>query len=287
MELYQLRTFVQVAKEGNLSRAARSLATSQPAVSAQIKALEEEWGGILFERTPRGMTLTPVGTCLLAKAQDVLDSALQLTREAVRLRGEPEGTLRLGALSDPALLRLGQVLTLLQERHPGLGVDLRHATSGVVRESLLAGNLEAGWILGPSEPGLERRDLCPMRLVVVVPPDADPDLPWDRICQSQWIGTPPGCPFQILGEELFAREGRRPERIFRAEIERTIVEMVSAGLGAGLLREDTARWAVERGKCRLWEGQGLDTTVALVWRRGHGDDLNLAALRRIVDEVWG
>ena len=61
MELYHLRTFVTVAEEGHLTRASERLFTSQPAVSAHIKALEEELGVTLFDRTPRGMQLTPAG----------------------------------------------------------------------------------------------------------------------------------------------------------------------------------------------------------------------------------
>lgn len=58
MEIYQLRTFVTIAKEGSITRASELLFLSQPAVSAHIKAMEDELGLVLFERTPRGMSLT-------------------------------------------------------------------------------------------------------------------------------------------------------------------------------------------------------------------------------------
>jgi len=61
MELYQLKTFVTVAEEGHLTRAAERLFTSQPAISAHIKSLEEELGVTLFHRTPKGMQLTTEG----------------------------------------------------------------------------------------------------------------------------------------------------------------------------------------------------------------------------------
>lgn len=287
MELYQLRTFVAVAREGNLSRAARELATSQPAVSAQVKALEEELGLALFERSPKGMALTSAGTRLLEEAGQVLEAAEALLAKARSLRGVVEGIVKIGALSDPAILRLGQILTISQERHPGLVPELHHATSGNLRADLLAGNLDCAFVLGPSEEGLERRELRPMRLVVVLPPDADDGMDWDRICQMQWIGTPPGCPFRWLGNELFKRLGKAPERCFQVDIERTIVEMVASGLGAGLLREDTAQWAQGHGKCRIWDGEGIDTGLALVWRRGQGDAPLVNAVRSLVDAVWG
>jgi DNA-binding transcriptional LysR family regulator len=165
-------------------------------------------------------------------------------------------------------------------------VVLRHATSGVLREELVSGKLDCCLILGPSEPSLERRDLRPMGLVVGLPPGSDPSLPWEMVRELQWIGTPSGCPFRILGQELFKREGSAPKRRFEVEIERTIVEMVAAGLGAGLVREDTARWAVGNGKCVVWEGRPVESSLALVWPREKADDPAVRALRRIVDEVW-
>ena len=287
MELYQLRSFVVVAREGNLSRAARILCASQPAVSAQIKALEDELGLPLFERTSRGMALSASGEVLLEKAGAVLEAAESLAAEARLRRGEPAGTLRLGALADPSVLRLARILSLWQDRHPSVSVDLRHATSGVVREELLAGKLDCGLILGPSEPQLERRELRPLRLVVILPPGSDPALPWEEIRLLQWIGTPPGCPFQMLGQLLFERRGSAPERIFQVEIERTIVEMVAAGLGAALVREDAAERSRERGGCAIWQTESVETGLALVWRQGRGDDPSVRAVRRIVDEVWG
>ncbi|HEY1407941.1 MAG TPA: LysR family transcriptional regulator, partial [Promineifilum sp.] len=68
MEIYQLRTFVTVARESSITRAWELLFLSQPAVSAHIKAMEDELGLVLFDRTPRGMGLTSHGVKLLAKA---------------------------------------------------------------------------------------------------------------------------------------------------------------------------------------------------------------------------
>jgi DNA-binding transcriptional LysR family regulator len=69
MELYQLRSFVAIAELGQLTRAAEKLHVSQPAVSAQLKALEDKLGLVLFERTASGMVLTAPGARLLAEAE--------------------------------------------------------------------------------------------------------------------------------------------------------------------------------------------------------------------------
>lgn len=82
MELYQLKAFLTVAKEGNLSRAADRLCLSSPAVSAQVKALEEELGVLLFHRTPKGMTVTDVGKRLLLEAEAAVAATQRMARAA-------------------------------------------------------------------------------------------------------------------------------------------------------------------------------------------------------------
>jgi DNA-binding transcriptional LysR family regulator len=94
MEIYQLKTFVTVAKLAHLTRAAERLHLTQPAVSKQIKALEEELGVTLFERTPTGVVLTKSGRSLLQLAEQTMESAFDLMREAKRLRTDLVGTIR-------------------------------------------------------------------------------------------------------------------------------------------------------------------------------------------------
>src|SRR6476659_1258173 len=107
VELYQLRSFVEVADLGHLTRAADKLHISQPALSAQIKALEDELGVALFERTPTGMVLTAAGQRLLPEAEKVVAAAVSLRSQAKAFQGEAGGRARVGTLSDPAFLRLG------------------------------------------------------------------------------------------------------------------------------------------------------------------------------------
>src|SRR6187399_3066109 len=110
MELYQLRSFAAVAELGHLTRAAERLHVSQPAVSAQIKALEDELGVSLFERVSSGMVLTSAGRKLLPAAEKVLDAAQALRMRAKGLQGQIVGRARVGTVSDPGFTRIGEFL---------------------------------------------------------------------------------------------------------------------------------------------------------------------------------
>ncbi|MCB9601028.1 MAG: LysR family transcriptional regulator [Sandaracinus sp.] len=93
MSLAQLEYFVVVAEEGNLGRAARRLHVSQPPLTRQIRALEDELGAPLFTRTPRGMQLLPAGRRFLVHARDVL-ARLELARRSVAAPDEPRSSTR-------------------------------------------------------------------------------------------------------------------------------------------------------------------------------------------------
>src|SRR5438552_7897423 len=124
MELYQLRSFATIAETGQLTRAAEKLHVSQPALSAQLKALEEELEFTLFERTPNGMVLTAAGRRLLAGAESVLAAAQTLQNDARAMKGEVIGKARIGTLSDPGFIRIGEFIGAATQRHPLLDLEL-------------------------------------------------------------------------------------------------------------------------------------------------------------------
>jgi len=111
MDLTQLRTFVAVAQEGHLTRAAERLHISQPAASAHVRALESYFDVKLFDRTNRGLELTAAGRALAEGAARVLDSSVALETLARELRGGVGGRLDLGVNADPTLTRLGSLVS--------------------------------------------------------------------------------------------------------------------------------------------------------------------------------
>src|SRR5258708_23184416 len=148
MDLTLLRAFVTVAREGNLTRAAVLLHVSQPAVSLQIKNLQETLGVALFSRTSHGLILTRDGEALLPHAERALNAAREVQRVAAALRHEISGRLTIGTILDPEFLRLGGFLRALVETYPRIETALRHGMSGWVVEGLEARDLDVGFYIG-------------------------------------------------------------------------------------------------------------------------------------------
>ena len=121
MEIYQLRAFVTAARLGNLTRTAEALHLTQPAITGQIKALEEGLGVTLFERRPGGISLTRSGELLLPEAEQVLNAAGRLQGRARELQGQVAGHLVVGIPTDPESLRLGSTLAWLAEQYATSG----------------------------------------------------------------------------------------------------------------------------------------------------------------------
>lgn len=289
MELYQLRGFAAVAEAGHLTRAAEKLHISQPALSAQIKALEDELGVALFDRTPGGMVLTGAGQRLLEGAEKVLAAAQALRAEARMLKGQIAGTARVGTLSDPALVRLGEFMTAVQ-RYPLLRIELQHVISGEAYEQVRAGELDASFYFGT----LAHADVVGVRLReltyrVVAPAAWKPRIEhaeWRDIAALPWIITPPISTHHQLVTALFHEQGVEPSRIIEADQEAVISTLVVSGVGLALLREDLARDKVAEGELCYWRDASASTTLWFIYAAKRGDDPLIAALVEVLRETW-
>jgi len=170
IELRLLRYFAVVAEERHVGHAAARLFISQPALSQQIRALEEQVGVPLFVRHPRGMELTEAGEALLQEARQVLASSERLEATVEELsRGHTEG-LRLGLPPGLPPGLLPDLLAALREREPDARVDVRELTTPEQLAALGDGSLDLGLVREPvDDDRLSRRTLLVEPLGVSLP----------------------------------------------------------------------------------------------------------------------
>lgn len=291
MELYQLKTFVAIAREGSLTRAAERVFTSAPAVSAQLKALEDELGVKLFERTPRGMTPTDAGLSLLEDAERTLASAMRMRSAAEQIRGAAQGVVRFGTVVDPVALRLGDVLVKLAERHPHVTLQLQQGLSHQTLEGVRRGDLDCAYALSDSEEidGLTVQRLGAVDLVVTLPTSlarSHPTLSLETLTNLPWVGTPPSCILRAHLDGLFNSIGREYRPAMTADSESALRAMVASGLGAGLLRLDQAEQAERKGELAIWPGWRSHTWLCWVASADDRRAPAVEAVRAAVLEAW-
>lgn len=290
MELYQLRGFAAVAEHGHLTRAADRLHVSQPALSAQIKALEDELGVALFERHPHGMELTPAGRALLAAARDVIAAAQSLRVRARQLGGAVQGTVRVGTLADPAFVRLPQVLLAAAQRFPLLDIAVTQQVSGEAFAGVRAGALDASYYLGSQEDAaVASLALRSVDFVVVAPSAWASRLRGATLAElaaRPWVLTPPVSSLRALCDAQFARCGVSPVARVSADHEDLVRALVVAGVGLALMRDEDARALAAQGRVAIWEGERLACPLRFVWHAERGDEPAVRALVELVKAAW-
>lgn len=145
MELHQARSFVEVARQKSFSRAASKLFRTQPTITAAIQALEREVGTTLFERSSRGVRLTPSGQILLETVGPLLESWERVTPEVrERLDGVARGPVRVGAGEAAVLYLLPAPIRKLLDRSPQVEVVIRQQTEDQTLSMLREGDLDFG-----------------------------------------------------------------------------------------------------------------------------------------------
>ncbi|MET0680250.1 MAG: LysR family transcriptional regulator, partial [Burkholderiales bacterium] len=194
MNLRQLEYFVAVAENRSILKAAQSIHISQPSVSVQIKALEDELGVPLFERVSTGMALTPAGKRLLPAAQSVIAAAQALRSSAQALQGEVSGHARVGTVADPDFVRLQRTLARAVERYPMIDIELHHEVSGAAFDKVRDGALDASFYYGDrAHPAVASIPLREFAYLIVAPAawrDRIEGATWADIAVLPWIMTP-------------------------------------------------------------------------------------------------
>jgi len=292
MDFTQLRAFIAVAQEGNLTRAAETLHVTQPAVSLQIKLLQERLNLQLFTRTSAGMKLTNEGSKLLPVAERVLHSLQEFHQHAHALHsstGNLIGTLAIGTILDPEFIRLGAFLKLLVERHPQLSTRLQHHMSGSVLQQIKTGALDVGFFLGSPGKGYHSQTLTSFTYNVIAPAGWKNRVAgkgWKELAQLPWIWTPPESAHHRLLNRVFAEYKLTPNAVALVDQESSMLDLVKSGVGLSLARASIALSQSHAHGLVIADAVDLSTELSFVCLEKRKNEAAIGAVFNLLSDVW-
>ncbi len=274
MDFDQLITFMQVAELGNFSRAAEKVLRSQPAVSAQIRQLEEEYGAKLFDRTKKSVTLTPAGELLLDYVKKLL-TLRQDSLQAVADSGtETRGVLSIGANETTFLYVLPEVLARYHKQYPRVRISVYRNFSHKVLQKVEDDEIELGVVTSPvRSTSLSAVPIFRDPLVWIAGASskiAGRDLvPLEELAQEELILHKMGSLRRLMDKQL---RPFRPQ--LRVTMELTSAEMVkkfvAAGLGVSMISESFVQEELREGKLKVLQtdGEKCYRELGLVYHEG-------------------
>jgi LysR family hydrogen peroxide-inducible transcriptional activator len=238
--LKQFRYFNALARHRHFGRAAEACAVTQPALSMQIKELEDTLGAQLFERTARAVRLTPLGEDLDQRVRDILRAVDEIGDLARASDHRLAGRLRLGVIPTVAPYLLPRVMQRLAADHPDLDLYIRESVTPRLIGELTEGRLETAIVALPvSEPALEEVPLFEEDFVLVRPAD-EGHLPVpgkEGLRLMRLLLLEEGHCFRDQALSFCDMATGKPREMLDGSSLSTLVQMVSAGIGVTLLPE--------------------------------------------------
>lgn len=282
----QLEYAVALADALHFGRAARACHVTQPALSAQIQALEGDLGVLLFERSRRGVRVTRAGSGVIARARDVLRGLDALVESAREARAPLCGPLHLGVIPTVAPYLLPGWLPRVREAHPALRLFLHEDRTATLVERLRQGELDLLLLALPlDDPAIETLPIFREPFVLAAPRGHPLAGGRGTLRESDLAREP----VLLLADGHCLREqalavcrqaGARESQEVRAASLSTLVQMVAGGLGVTLLPASAV--AVEaRGReeiaIRPFRAPGPSREIGLAWRRSsrRGEEFRL------------
>lgn len=278
MELRHLRYFIAVAEELNFTRAAARLHIGQPPLSQQIKALEEELGVRLFERSKRRVALTEAGERFLAGAYRLLADAEQAVEGARRAARGESGELRVAFTSSvPFTALLPGLIRAYRQRRPDVTLTLREMFTSDQYVALEAGEVDLGFVRYsglPAPPGIAVREIRhdPLRLVIHAGhPLAEREMVALADLRGEGFITYPrgaGTGLTALLRQLCLAAGFEPRIVQEAGEATTQIGLVAAGLGVALLPSPLECVRIEGVRYLPVADRGAYLSLGVAVRRG-------------------
>jgi DNA-binding transcriptional LysR family regulator len=267
VELYQIKSFIEIARIRNLTKAADILNISQSALSSQIKALESYLGVSLFERTAKGMVLTSSGDILLSNAKIIVQGARAMEQKASDLRANVHGTLNIGINTEPQFIDVFGIRREVLKILPKVKINFVESQAFETREMLLQEKIDTGFHFDKIEDlSVHSIELSQVEICVVMPLSLvqnENDLSIEKIATLPWIWTEQNCPFHNKFKQAFENQFLEFNQVTDAVEEHLVRELVKSGTGLALMRKDEALELKKHGHAMIWKEKDFVLKIPL------------------------
>jgi LysR family transcriptional regulator, hydrogen peroxide-inducible genes activator len=270
--LRQLRYFDALARHGHFGRAAEACAISQPALSMQIREMEDALGGALLERSARQVALTQFGEELIQRVRDILRSVDELGDFARASQDRLAGRLRVGMIPTIAPYLLPKVIDNLARLHPELDIHIRESLTPKLIKEVAEGRLDTAIVALPvSEPSLTEVALFTENFLLVRPgSDKGTPVPSSEMLREmRLLLLEEGHCFRDQALSFCNMQSSPPREVLDASSLSTLVQMVGAGIGVTLIPEMAV--AVETRSAPVsvarFKNPQPSRTIGMVWRK--------------------
>lgn len=287
LSMKHLRYFEALSQHGHFGRAAEACAISQPALSIQMKELEEILGAPLIERGPRQISLTPLGAEFALRVRDILQAVDELGDLVRASFGPLTGRLRLGVIPTVAPYLLPRIMQDLTARYPDLDLRPREAITQRLVEDLIEGRLDAALVALPvSEPALTEYPLFDEEFILVRPQsDAQKPVPNpETLREMRLLLLEEGHCFRDQALSFCTLGSALPRDLMEGSSLTTLVQMVGAGIGVTLIPQMAV--AVETRSAPVSVARLPDPrptrSIGLVWRRTNPLASQLAQIAELI-----
>ena len=287
-----LRYFEALARHRHFGRAAEACAISQPALSAQVKELEETLGALLVERGQRQIRLTSLGDALALRARDILRAVDELADLARASLSPLVGRLRIGVIPTVAPYFLPAVIKKLTGRYPGLDLRPREAVTQKLLEGVMAARLDTAIValpLAQPQPFLSEVALFDEEFVLVRPlEDAEKPIPSAQgLRDMRLLLLEEGHCFRDQAISFCKIAEPLPRNMMEGSSLSTLVQMVGAGIGVTLVPEMAIPIETRSGAVAIARlpRPRPSRTIGMVWRKTNPLSDQLHHIATIVREA--
>ena len=269
MNLKQLRYFLVVAEEKQITAAAKRLYIAQPPLSYQLKQLEKELGAQLFKRTAHGIELTDVGQIFQSYANEIISLAQNAENQVHKTISGELGTIAIGMASSSTGLIPMNSFNELRKYYPEISFDIYEDNTYGILDKLEKKTIDLGIVRTPyNQTGLNTKTLTTEKMMAI---SVDPDFQQKKELRIKDLAEQPLIiyrRFEDIFNQTFAHHGLKPFYAVKCDDSRTAITWAKRKMGVALVPESIATTYAQENMIAIKHANWI-THLQLVWRKDH------------------